>query len=114
MVNSTAKDHPTYAAPHFDGDWKRSVFLDSPHVDNMMTALLHLGAEFWTLKRRTLVLEKFLDERSLVDRAEVDAYMPNASEVVAWGEERDAFIDRVFSVLTRTTEDVKGRFEHPQ
>lgn len=111
MADAETGTHPTCAAPFIAGDWRKSTFLDDPHVDNLMSAVLQLGSELWTLKRRTLVLESFLDDKQLVERARVDAYVPTPTERVRWDRERDDFIERVFSVLTRDTAKVGGPFE---
>lgn len=99
---------------HIPGDWPETVILPDPHVDNLMSALMHMGAEHWTLRRRMLVIEKFLDEGRIVDRVQIDAYMPDPAERTAWDAERDAFIDRVFGVLLRQSSPTAGhgRFTH--
>lgn len=114
MADAETGAHPSYAAPFIAGDWRQSTFLDNPHVDNLMSAVLQLGSELWTLKRRTLVLETFLDDKQLVDSARVNAYIPTAAERVRWDRERDDFIERVFGVLTRDTARVGGPFKLEQ
>ncbi len=101
-------DRPTFAADYIKGDFEKAVYLDSVHSDNLMTAFLGLGAEHWALRRRVMVLEKFMAERKVIDPAEVEAYDPTPEEKVAWEAERDDFIERVFSVLTRETTEVAG------
>ena len=96
-------DHTTYAAPFIKGDWDKAVYLDNPHVDNLMTAFVGLGAEFWTMRRRMMVLEAFLAKSKVVDLTALEAYEPSAEQKVAWDAERDDFIKRTFSVLTRET-----------
>ena len=70
---ATDSDPKTYAAAYIKGDWDKAVYLDSVHSDNLMTAFLNLGAEFWTLRRRMLVLEKFMAEKRVIDPAAVEA-----------------------------------------
>ena len=41
------KEHQTYATDYVKGDWDKAVYLDNPHTDNLMSAVLNLGAEFW-------------------------------------------------------------------
>ncbi len=99
----TAKDRPTYTTEYVKGDWDQAYYLDNPHTDNIMTALLGLGAEVWAIRRRNMVLEKFLAQNGTIDPAAIEAYVPTAEERAAWEKERDDFIDRVFAVLTRPT-----------
>jgi hypothetical protein len=107
MANTTA-GRPTYTADYVKSDFEKAVFLDSPHTDNLMAALLSLGAEFWTMRRRMMVLEKFMEKGRVADPAAVEAYTPTAEEKIAWDKERDDFISRVFGVLTRETAHVGG------
>ena len=101
-------DRPTYAADFIKGDFEKAVYLDSVHSDNLMTAFLGLGAEHWALRRRVMVLERFMAEGKVIDPAEVEAYDPTPEEKVAWEAERDGYIERVFSVLTREVANVAG------
>jgi hypothetical protein len=97
------KARPTYAADFIKGDWDKAVYLDNPHTDNLMTVVLALGAEFWTMRRRLMVVEKFLETKSVAERAAIEAFVPSTEEGLAWDKERDEFIARVFSALTRPT-----------
>lgn len=107
-MTQTSSERPTHAAEYLKGDWDKSVFLGNPHVDNLMTALLGLGAENWALQRRLLVIEKFLATRCGIEPAEIESYLPNEEEQVIWARKRDDFIDRVFASLTRETADTSG------
>jgi hypothetical protein len=104
----TKTDRPTYAADYIKGDFEQAVYLDDVHSDNLMTAFLGLGAEHWALRRRVMVLEKFMAENKVIDPALVEAYDPTPEEKIAWEAERDDFIERTFSVLTRVTTDIAG------
>ncbi len=102
------KERPTYAVDYIKGDWDKVVYTDNPHIDNLMDAILGLGAELWTLKRRTMVIEKFLDEKHVALKAQIEAYVPTEQERDTWAKERDDYIARVFSVLTRVTASTGG------
>ena len=66
-------DHP------LDTKGKRPAFFNDPALDSMMTALLEVMAENWSLKERLYALEKALKtERVLTD---------NAVENVTWSDE---------------------------
>lgn len=103
MSDAIKSDPKTGAAPFIKGDWDKAVYLDSPHMDNMMTAFHGLAAEFWAMRRRVMVLEHFLEKAKTVDMAAVEAYEPNDAQRTAWNAERDDFIQRIFSVFTRET-----------
>ena len=65
------KNRPTYAADFVKGDFEKAVYLDSVHSDNLMTAFLGLGAEHWALRRRLMVLERFMAEKGVIVPDEV-------------------------------------------
>jgi hypothetical protein len=96
-------DPKTYTAPFIKGDWDKAVYVESPHVDNLMTAFLGLGAEFWAMRRRMMVLEAMLAKGKSVDLAALEAYEPTDEQKLLWDAERDDFIKRIFSVFTRET-----------
>ena len=51
-------------------------FYDGQMTDNIITAILTLGSEIWTNRRRTLVLERLLEEKG-VTRDMIESYMPS-------------------------------------
>lgn len=69
-------------------------------IDNLMHAMIALGAEMWTMRRRMYVLEKVL-EKAGVSSTDVELYKPTAEEQAAWQAERDVFIKRTFAAMTR-------------
>ncbi len=102
MASKSDQSH-THASDYIEGDWRRSVFLGNPHVDNLMTALLGLGGEYWAMRRRLMVVEKLLASRCGINANDIDRYVPDAEEQAAWDRGRDDFIERVFAVLIRET-----------
>jgi hypothetical protein len=87
-------------ADFIKSDTAQAAYLGAPHVDQLATAFLNLGAEFWTMRRRMLVLEKMLKERGVFDPDALETYEPTPDEQRDWELQRDAFIRRTFSVLT--------------
>lgn len=103
---------PGYATDFVKGDFDRSVYLGNAHIDNLMAVVTALGAENWTMRRRLMVLERFLAEKNVLDLEAYDAYEPNAAEKAAWDAEREDYMDRVFAVLMRPTGPVEGEMPH--
>jgi hypothetical protein len=95
-----SKERPTYTTDFFTNDTDRAVFLGNPVIDNLMTAVIALGAEVWSNRRRQAVLEALLEEKGVTEEM-IEAYMPSEDRAKKWGEERDAFVKRTFSVLAR-------------
>jgi hypothetical protein len=94
-------DPTTFATDFFKADDEDAVMLGDPILDNMMTALISLGAEVWTNRRRVKVLERVLEDKGVTAQM-IEAYMPTDDEASAWQTERDAFIRRTFGSLSRT------------
>jgi hypothetical protein len=102
---------PTHASDYIEGDWRKSVFLGNTHIDNLMSALLGLGGEYWAMRRRLMVVEKLLASRCGIVAEEIERYMPGVEEQASWDRQRDDFIERVFAVLIRDTADVSGAID---
>ena len=94
--------HEPHAVPFIKGDWDKAVYTDNPHTDNLMTVVLALGAEVWTVRRRMMVLEKVLEEKGVSPEV-VESYVPSKELGLAWDQQRDEFISRTYSALTRMT-----------
>ena len=102
------KERPEFAVDFIKGDWDRVTYTDNTHIDNLMDALVGLGAEVWALKRRNKVIEKFLDEKHVALKAQIEGYVPTEEEKVAWAKERDDFVSRIYTVLARVPKATGG------
>lgn len=93
-------DRPTYAREFLKSDVDKVAFYDHPMIDNIVTSILALGSEIWSNQRRTLVLERLLEEKGIT-RDMVESYMPTDQDVAEWQTERDRFVERALSPLMR-------------
>ena len=93
-------DLPTHATGFVKSDVDEVRFYDNPMIDNIVTTILSLGAEIWSSQRRTMVLERLLEEKG-VTREMVEGYMPTAEDVAEWQAARDQFVERTMSPLMR-------------
>jgi hypothetical protein len=84
-------------------DADNMVLLGNPHIDNLMSMMIALGAEVWTGQQRVKVIEKLLSTKGKVTTAMIEQYVPTEDDVATWEAERKAMVDRVFSVMTRNT-----------
>jgi len=108
MSEPDQKVHPTYTTEYVKGDWDLSVFLGNPHVDNLTDALVRMGAEFWAMRQRMMALEKMLEDKGVVVRTALEGYRFEGQEKAMSDAERDGYVSRVFSVLSRETAPVEG------
>jgi hypothetical protein len=96
----TASDHSTYATDFFQTDVDKVRFYDDPMTDNIVTAILALGTEMWSNRRRTLVLERLLEQKG-VTRDMIEGYMPTDEDVAGWQTERDRLVKAIMGPLMR-------------
>ncbi len=89
-------------------DYDKALILDSVHTDNLMSAVLNLAAEVWVVRRRLIISETLASQKVLATAAAIDAYNPTPQEKAAWEKERDVFIDRTLSVLTRPAKRIES------
>lgn len=94
---------PTHTADFIKAETREAVFLGNPLMDNMMTALIALGGEVWSGRRRQHIVESLLESEGAVTEAMIEAYKPSKEQEAAWAAERDEFIQRVYGVFTRQT-----------
>lgn len=90
---------PTYTTDFVPGGTLNSVFLGNPLLDNMMHAILALGAELWAAKRRIKVIESLLAEKREVTLAAIEAYVTTPEQDKSWAAERDLMIKMTYGSL---------------
>jgi hypothetical protein len=98
MADATSS-RPTYAVDFIPTSTRNGVFLGNPVIDNMMHAIIALGAEVWADKRRLKIIESLLEAKIEVTRASIEAYMPTPEQEKAWAAERDLMIKSTFGAL---------------
>lgn len=91
---------PTYTADFIASDVDKVRFYNEPMTDNIITAILALGSETWSNRRRTLVLERLLEEKG-VSREMIESYMPTDEDVAEWKTERDRLVEMIMGPLMR-------------
>ena len=75
---------------------KRPQFFDDPAIDQMMTFIIELSAEVSVVYDRLDTVERLLDSKGMVSRADIEAYRaPEAVEAERMAR-RDAYLKRVF------------------
>lgn len=93
----------TYAADYFKSDTEKQVFLGSPHLDNLATVVMHLGAELWASKQRQIIAEKLAERGVPATTKAIETYKASKEEELAWEDERQALARRIYGVLSRDT-----------
>jgi hypothetical protein len=94
----------TKAASDFiKGDTDVAVFLGNPHIDNLMSIVIALGAEVWADRQRAKIIEHLLSTKGKVTTEMIEQYVPTDEQRAAWAKERDAMAKRVYAVMARDT-----------
>jgi hypothetical protein len=70
-------------------------------LDSLVSSVLELSAEVWTLKRRSLFTEALLEAKGMVTKDDIETYSPNAEEAMEWAAQRDRFVARVYAPFAR-------------
>lgn len=98
---------PTYAAEPFRSDIEKATFLESPHLDNLTTALIAMGSELWSLRRRVLTTEALMEKHGSVTKEMIEQYEPSAEEKQAWEEARVEMVQRIYGVFAREADPAR-------
>ena len=114
MAEAEKSPRPTYAAAAIKADSDAAVFLGNPHLDNLMTIVIAMGAEIWSDRQRMRIVERLLESGGKVTRELIEQYVPSEAERTAWQGERDAMVKRVYDVLSRDTSAAKPFAEERQ
>jgi hypothetical protein len=87
---------------------KRSNFFDDPAIDSVVSMLLALSSEVWSLRERVFVIEKVADEQGLNMAAAVEAYKLDPEEQQTLSDQRQDFIQRIMFVLQEEIDQLKS------
>ena len=93
---NTSRDDISPAIP---SNIDQMVLLGDARLDAVMTAVVALGSELWTAKRRMKVVERLLAEQG-VSQEDIESYQPTREETAQWNADRDLFISALFGHLT--------------
>ena len=80
---------------------RRAQFYDDPAIDQLMAIVVALTAEFSVAFERMDTIERLLERSSALDRADIEAYLPDEQVAAERFRRRDELIQRVFQVLSQ-------------
>jgi hypothetical protein len=81
------------------GVTQRPHQFDDPAIDTLLSILLSLGNEVYALRDRMRIIEKMLDAKGTISRADIEAYKPTPEEEGEIRKDTDAFMARLFRVF---------------
>ena len=100
-MNTPKPANSTHTADYFKSDTNRAVLLRDLVTDNLVTALINMGAELWTHRRRMMVIEQLLTNGAKVTAESIESYVPPPEVAENWEREREAFVANIYEVLAR-------------
>ena len=83
---------------------ERPTQFDDPAIDTLLNLMLSLAGEVYVLRDRMRIIEKMLDAKGTISRADIEAYKPAPEEEEAIRQDRDAFMARFFRVFESNLE----------
>ena len=80
-------------------DAKKKHQFEDPAMDTLLGIVVSLGNEVYALRDRLRTIEKMLEAKGTISRADVEAYKPTHEEDEEIRKDNDAFIARLFRVF---------------
>jgi len=74
---------------------QRPNFFDDPSIDQMMTFFFELMTEVAVVRERMDTIERLLDEKETISRADIEAYRADATVEAERTEWRNGYFQRV-------------------
>jgi hypothetical protein len=78
---------------------KKIPQFENPETDTLLGIVLSLGNEVYVLRDRMRIIEKMLEAKGTISRADIEAYKPTPEEEEEIRKDNDAFMARLFRVF---------------
>jgi DNA-directed RNA polymerase delta subunit len=78
---------------------KKEHQFENPEMDTLLGVVISLGNEVWVMRDRMRVIEKLLESKGTISRADIEAYKPTPEEEEEIRKDNDAFMARLFRVF---------------
>lgn len=74
---------------------KRPDYFDDPAIDRLLSIVMALTAELSVTRQRQDTVERLLDAKGVLSRAEIESYAPDAEAAYERGVATKAYIARI-------------------
>lgn len=78
---------------------KKGHQFEYPAMDALLAIVLSLGNEVYVMRDRLRIVEKMLEAKGTISRADIEAYQPTPEEEEEIRQDNAAFISRLFRVF---------------
>jgi hypothetical protein len=92
---------------------KRPQFLEDPAMDRMLSILMAVVGEVSVLRERLDTVERLLDAKGTISRADIEAYQPDRAAAYERGLLTKEYIARVMRGVQQDMEAMAADFEPP-
>jgi hypothetical protein len=86
---------------------KRPQYFDDPSLDRMLSILMALVGEVSVLRERTDTIERLLERKGSISRADIEAYAPDPEAAFERGAATREFIARILRGVQQDLEALK-------
>lgn len=86
----------------------RPQYFDDPNMDQMHAMIIALATEVSVLTDRFDTLERVLEDKGSVTRADIEAWEPDEGAEAERHEKRDQLIRRLFRTVREARSDLEG------
>ncbi|MBM3515175.1 MAG: hypothetical protein FJX59_15905 [Alphaproteobacteria bacterium] len=83
----------------------KDYYLDHPVIDRVMKVVIALARETYVMHDRMALVEKKLNEKGVLTRADIEDFAPTAADQVEIDKRRDAFIANILGPITKDRPD---------
>ncbi|NKB44553.1 MAG: hypothetical protein GKS03_09785 [Alphaproteobacteria bacterium] len=88
---------------------KRPQYFDDPNMDQMHAMIIALATEVSVLTDRFDTIERVLEEKGTVDRADIENWQPDEKTWDERREQREQLIRRLFRTVREARTTLEGR-----
>ena len=87
---------------------KRPEYFDEPALDRLYSTVFALAAEVSALRERHDTVERLLESKGTLTRADIEAYVPDRAAGEERGEETRAYISRIMRGFQQEVEAMES------
>lgn len=107
MSTTLPPDFDPIALANAKAKGKRPWFFDDPDVERVMAIAMTIAMEHAVTRQRLDALERLLEQKGLMSRAELDAFAPSPDDEAERTRWMKAYIARVLRIVQQEAEAAK-------
>ena len=88
---------------------KKPQYFSDPAIDKLLWMTLTMMEELSVTRDRLDAIERLLDRKRVLKRADIDAFKPRDAEAAERAARRSAYVDRMMRAVHAELEEIAGR-----